>query len=67
VHSVHVLILFVAFYYRLESNYDAVESQSILVPAYLQLVAVGLVVVGSTFMLAYELYGKLRDWFRSKE
>jgi len=53
VHSVHVLILFVAFYYRLESNYSTEESGSLLVPAYLQLIAVGFVIVGSTLMLIY--------------
>jgi hypothetical protein len=66
VHAVHVLILFVAFYYRLESNYDAVESNSLLVPAYLQLIAVGFVVLGSTLMLSYEVYVKIRDWLQSR-
>ncbi len=66
VHSVHVLILFVNFYYRAEANSNPTEASQLSVPAYLQIVAVALTVFGSTALLAYEAYVKLRNYFSSE-
>lgn len=55
VQGVHVLILFVNYYYRMEADYDSVSSSYFLFPAALQVAAVGLVVVISTAMMTYEL------------
>lgn len=61
VHCVLVLVLFVAYYYRMEAKYDEVSSSYFLFPAYLQLSVVGLVVIGSTLNLGYQLYQRVRE------
>jgi hypothetical protein len=58
IHSVHVLILFVNFYYRAEANSNVTETSTLSVPAYIQVTAVIVSVVGSTVILAYELVKK---------
>lgn len=58
IHSVHVLILFVNYYYRMEANGNPTESSQISVPAYIQIAAVAVSVFGSTILLAYEFIKK---------
>ena len=53
VHAVHVLILFVNFYYRAEAENNPTEATQIAVPAYIQITAVTATVVCSTAMLAF--------------
>ena len=54
VHCIHVLILFVNYYYRMEADADPSEATMLQLPAYLQITAVFVCVVGSTLLLAYE-------------
>lgn len=58
IHSVHVLILFINFYYRMEANNNVAESSQLSVPAYIQITAVSVSVIGSTILLAYEVIKK---------
>ncbi len=53
VHCVHVVILFVNFYYRVEAHSDAAEATTLQLAAYIQITAVALTVFGSTVLLAY--------------
>lgn len=58
VHAVHVLILFVNFYYRAEADGSVSEAAALSVPAYIQISAVAVTVFGSTLLLAYEFIQK---------
>lgn len=66
IHSVHVLILFVNFYYRMEANGNVTEASQIYVPAYIQIAAVAISVFGSSILLAYEFYQKIKTMISTK-
>ena len=65
IHSIHVLVLFINMYYRFESTEDDVGVSYFLFPAYVQLAAVGLAVVGSSVLLALELFLKVKKFVSS--
>ncbi len=53
IHSVHVLILFINFYYRAEANSNPTESSQLYVPAYIQITAVAMSVIVSFVLILY--------------
>lgn len=61
VQCCHVLVLMVYHLYRCESEYDPVSSNYFLFPSYVVLAAVGAVVFGSTAVLVYQVYGRIRE------
>ena len=68
VHFVHVLILLISYFYRMEAKYDEVSSSYFLAPAYLQVAVVGAVVMLSVAFLFYEAVRVMREkWGREKD
>jgi flagellar basal body-associated protein FliL len=61
IHSVHVLILVVCYYYRMEADYDEVSSNQFLAPAYIQLIVIGVVVILSAVWITYEFFKKVQQ------
>ena len=59
---VHIVILLVNYFYRLDVNYDEISSSYFLAPAYIQLIVVGFTVILTTVFLAYEFY----QWIKKK-
>lgn len=50
----------------MESNNNEVESGELMVPAYLEIFAVAVCVFGSTAMIGYELFKKIKDYIESR-
>lgn len=61
-----MLILFINFYYRMEANGNVTEASQIYVPAYIQIAAVAVSVFGSSILLAFEFYHKIKSMISAK-